>query len=88
MQIQRFSTGTVVQVGLQEKTTFLQLGKGLKNPQLRTAIMVLPALLQLLIAALGTLVLFAHSGIRPMSVKARQTDDSVLLETEGELSTS
>lgn len=68
-------------MGFQEKTTFLQLGKALKTNQLRGQLMVLPAVLQLLIATLGALVLFTHAGIRPMSVKARQTDDSVLLES-------
>ena len=76
-------------MGLQEKTTFLQMGNHLKNPQLRSTLMVLPALLQLLIAGLGTLVLFCHSGIRPLSVKARQTDEGVLRETNsGELTAS
>lgn len=47
-----------VQTGLQEKVTFLQMGKGLSGDALFGAVVRLPAVLQLALALLAVLVLY------------------------------
>ncbi|KAL6763634.1 eukaryotic cytochrome b561-domain-containing protein [Haematococcus lacustris] len=47
-----------IATGLQEKTSFLQMGKGLKGDQLYSGIVRLPAVAMVLLALLGLVVLY------------------------------
>lgn len=67
-----------MQVGIQEKTTFMQDGMKLQGSALYRSYLKIPATLQLLLALTGLFVLYHHAP----SAAARKTDDdtTTLLE--------
>ena len=69
----------LMQVGIQEKTTFLQQGNKWQGAALFTDNLKIPAALLLLIAFTGILVLYHH--VPPPMTKG-SNNDRVLLEEE------
>jgi hypothetical protein len=66
-----------VQVGIQEKTTFMQLGNHLPGSALYNSYLKIPASLQLLVAFTGLFVLYHHA-----PGPAGKVPDNALLEEE------
>lgn len=69
-----------MQVGIQEKSTFVQLGAKLNAKGLRQPIMTLPGAIVLLLAVLGILVLAHHSAADAPSGGLKPLESGELLE--------
>lgn len=66
-----------LQMGIQEKTTFVQMGKSLQGAGLFSDYLKIPASLVLLLAFTGIFVLYHHM---PGPQVKTANDDAVLLE--------
>lgn len=71
---------TTMAVGIQEKSTFVQLGAKLNAKGLRQPIMTLPGAIVLLLAVLGILVLAHHSAADAPSGGLKPLESGELLE--------
>ncbi len=67
----------LLQVGVQEKTTFVQNGMQLSGSALYSSVIQLAAVIQVFLFLTGTLVLFHHAG--PAAPSRKTGDNSQLL---------
>ena len=69
---------SALQVGIQEKTTFVQNGKQLSGAALYSSVIEIAAAIELFLLFTGTLVLFHHAS--PPAAPRKQDDSQLLAD--------